>query len=97
MDGLYALVQSQKNYQRSFDFGSDFFASLHVAKLILFFYFSLTIYFYQLYLQSCATITAFWRNGGCSVSYDSLEVGSNAVLRLNFCAKNPPLRQAANR
>jgi hypothetical protein len=24
-------------------------------------------------------------------------VGSGAVLRLNFCAKNPPLRQAANR
>jgi len=24
-------------------------------------------------------------------------VGSSAVLRLNFCAKNPPLRQAANR
>ena len=27
--------------------------------------------------------------------YDSLVVGSSAVLRLNFCAKNPPLRQAA--
>jgi len=24
-------------------------------------------------------------------------VGSSAVLLLNFCAKNPPLRQAANR
>jgi len=24
-------------------------------------------------------------------------VGSSAVLRLNFCAKNSPLRQAANR
>jgi hypothetical protein len=24
-------------------------------------------------------------------------VGSSAVLRLNFCAKNPPLRQAAKR
>jgi len=24
-------------------------------------------------------------------------VGSSAVLRLKFCAKNPPLRQAANR
>lgn len=41
--------------------------------------------------------TAVWRNGGCSASYDSLVVGSSAVLRLNFCAKNPPLRQAANR
>jgi hypothetical protein len=42
-------------------------------------------------------ITAVWRNGGCSASYDSLVVGSSAVLRLNFCAKIPPLRQAANR
>ena len=41
--------------------------------------------------------TAVWRNGGCSASYDSFVVGSSAVLRLNFCAKNPPLRQAANR
>ena len=41
--------------------------------------------------------TAVWRNGGCSASYDSFVVGSGAVLRLNFCAKNPPLRQAAKR
>ena len=41
--------------------------------------------------------TADWRNGGCSASYDSFVVGSSAVLRLNFCAKNRPLRQAANR
>ena len=46
---------------------------------------------------SCATSTAVWRNGGYSASYDSFVVGSNAVLRLNFCAKNPPLRQAAKR
>ncbi|MBN7813715.1 hypothetical protein J0A68_22365, partial [Algoriphagus sp. H41] len=38
--------------------------------------------------------TAVWRNGGCSASYNSFVVGSSAVLRLNFCAKNPPLRQA---
>jgi hypothetical protein len=38
-----------------------------------------------------------WRNGGCSASYDSFVVGSSSVLRLNFCAKIPPLRQAANR
>jgi hypothetical protein len=38
-----------------------------------------------------------WRNGGCSASYDSFVVGSSAVLRFNFCAKNPPLRQVANR
>ncbi len=42
-------------------------------------------------------ITAVWRNGGCSASFDSFVVGSSAVLRLNFCAKNPPLRQAAKR
>ena len=42
-------------------------------------------------------LTAVWRNGGCSASYDSLVVGSSAILRLNFCAKNPPLRQAAKR
>jgi len=42
-------------------------------------------------------ITAVWRNGGCSASYDSFVVGSSAVLRLNFSAKNPPLRQAAKR
>ncbi len=41
--------------------------------------------------------TAVLRNGGCSASYDSFVVGSSAVLRLNFCAKNPPLRKAANR
>ena len=42
-------------------------------------------------------VTAVWRNGGFSASYDSFVVGSSAVLRLNFCAKNPPLRQAAKR
>jgi hypothetical protein len=42
-------------------------------------------------------LTAVWRNGEFSASYDSFVVGSSAVLRLNFCAKNPPLRQAAKR
>ncbi len=41
--------------------------------------------------------TAVWRNGGFSASYDSFVVGSSVVLRLNFCAKNPPLHQAAKR
>jgi hypothetical protein len=41
--------------------------------------------------------TSVLRNGGCSASYDSSVVGSSAVLRLNFCAKNPPLRKAAKR
>ncbi len=36
-------------------------------------------------------ITSVLRNGGFSASYDSFVVGSSAVLRLNFCAKNPPL------
>ncbi len=39
-------------------------------------------------------LTAVWRNGGGRASYDSFVVGSSAVLRLNFCAKNPPLHQA---
>ncbi len=47
--------------------------------------------------QERQLVTAVWRNGGCSASYDSFVVGSSAVLRLNFCAKNPPLRQAAKR
>jgi len=42
-------------------------------------------------------LTAVWRNGGVSASYDSFVVGLSAFLRLNFCAKNPPLRQAAKR
>ena len=42
-------------------------------------------------------ITAVWRNGGCSASFDSFLIGSSVVLQLNFCAKNPPLRQAAKR
>ncbi len=42
-------------------------------------------------------LTAVWRNGGFSASYDSFVVGSNAVLRLNFCTKNPRLRQALER
>ncbi|HPD59489.1 MAG TPA: hypothetical protein PLL29_05660, partial [Paludibacteraceae bacterium] len=41
--------------------------------------------------------TAVWRNGGFSASVDNFVVGSSAVLRLNFCAKIPPLRQAAKR
>jgi hypothetical protein len=41
--------------------------------------------------------TAVWRNGGCSASYDSFVVGSSAVLRLNICVENPPLRKASNR
>jgi hypothetical protein len=42
-------------------------------------------------------ITAVWRNGGFSASYDSFVVAQTFVLRMNICGKNPPLRQAANR
>jgi len=41
--------------------------------------------------------TAVLRNGGFSASYDNFVVDSSAILRLNFSAKNPPLRKAANR
>ena len=47
--------------------------------------------------QEAQQVTAVCRNGGCSASYDSFVVGSSVVLRLNICAKNPPLRQAAKR
>ena len=38
-----------------------------------------------------------WHNGWCSALYDNFVVGSSAVLRLNICAKNPPLHQATKR
>jgi hypothetical protein len=41
--------------------------------------------------------TAVWRNGGFSATYDSVVIYLKCVLRINFCAKNPPLRQAENR
>jgi len=42
-------------------------------------------------------VTAVWRNGGFSASYDSFVVKQTVVLRINICGKYPPLRQAANR
>ena len=42
-------------------------------------------------------LTAVWRNGGFSASYDSFVVGSSAVLRINICGENRHLRQAAKR
>jgi hypothetical protein len=42
-------------------------------------------------------LTAVWRNGGCSASYDSFVVQQTLVLRINICGENPPLRQAAKR
>jgi len=42
-------------------------------------------------------LTAVWRNGGFSASYDSFVVQQTVVLRINICDENPPLRQAAKR
>ncbi len=42
-------------------------------------------------------LTAVWRNGGCSASYDSFVVNQTSVFQIKFCAKNPALRVAANR
>ena len=42
-------------------------------------------------------LTAVWRNGGFSASYDSFVGKQTLVLRINICGVNPPLRQAANR
>ncbi len=42
-------------------------------------------------------ITAVWRNGGFSASYDSFVGKQTVVLRINICGENPPLRQAAKR
>ena len=47
--------------------------------------------------KNTESTTAVWRNGGCSASYDSFAVGSSAVLRFNFCAKNLPQSKAAKR
>jgi hypothetical protein len=46
--------------------------------------------------QEGQQLTAVWRNGGFSASYDSFVVGSSAFLRFNFCAKNPPLSKTEN-
>ena len=42
-------------------------------------------------------LTSVCRNGGLTCFNDSLVLNRSAVLRLNFCAKNPPLRQAEKR
>jgi len=42
-------------------------------------------------------LTAVWRNGGFSASYDSFVVGSSAVLRINICAEKPAHRKSAKR
>ena len=47
--------------------------------------------------QERQPITAVWRNGGFSASYDSLVGKQTLVLRINICGENPPLRQASKR
>jgi hypothetical protein len=47
--------------------------------------------------QERQPITAVWRNGGCSASYDSFVGKQTLVLRMNICGENPPLRQARKR
>ena len=42
-------------------------------------------------------LTAVWRNGGFSASYDSFVGKQKLVLRINICGENPPLRQYAAR
>lgn len=49
------------------------------------------------YRQEGQQLTAVWRNGGFSASYDSFVGKQTVVLRINICGENPPLRQAANR
>ena len=48
-------------------------------------------------MKEAQHLTAVWRNGGFSASYDSLVVKQKVVLRINICGGNPPLRQAAKR
>jgi len=40
-------------------------------------------------------LTAVWRNGGFSASYDIFVGKQTVALRINICGENPPLRQAA--
>ncbi len=47
--------------------------------------------------QERQQLTAVWRNGGFSASYDSFVGKQTVVLRINICGENPPLRQAAKR
>ncbi len=48
-------------------------------------------------VQERQHLTAVWRNGGFSASYDSFVVKQTLVLRINICGVDPPLRQAAKR
>jgi hypothetical protein len=47
--------------------------------------------------QERQQLTAVWRNGGFSASYDSEVVYQNLVLRMKFSGENRHLRKAAKR
>jgi hypothetical protein len=40
-------------------------------------------------------VTAVWRNGGFSASFDSFVVNQTFVLRMNICGKNRQLLKPA--
>jgi hypothetical protein len=42
-------------------------------------------------------VTAAWRNGGFSASYDSFVVNQTVALRISICAEKPAHRQSAKR
>ena len=47
--------------------------------------------------RKTTTANSTYPKGGVSWSTFTFVQGSTSVILLNFCAKNPPLRQAANR
>ena len=47
--------------------------------------------------QERQPITAVWRHGGFSASYDSFVVAQTFVLRMDICGKNRQLLVAAKR
>jgi len=47
--------------------------------------------------QERQPITAVWRNGGFSASYERFVGKQTVVLRIKICGENPPLRQSAKR
>jgi hypothetical protein len=47
--------------------------------------------------KECHTANIGLPQWGLTCLNDSIVLNQSAVLRLNFCTKNPPLRQAENR
>jgi len=48
-------------------------------------------------MKEAQHLTAVWRNGGFSASYDSLVVKQTVVLRINICGLFHTERKAKNR